>query len=366
MSISPPRLAIVGVGNCASSLIQGLTWYRRSESTIGLMHPQIAGLSTGDITLACAFDVDERKIGKPLAQAIFAPPNNARVFCADPEDHGARVFTGPIGDGVADHLQSFDPQHRVAASSDAGTATLADVINVLQETRANVLVNYLPVGSQKASELYAQACLDTGIAMVNCIPAFIASDSLWAARFTKANIPLIGDDIKSQFGATIVHRQLMALAESRGFTIDSSYQLNVGGNTDFLNMLERSRLGSKKISKTQAVNSQLKTALDQEHIHIGPSDYVPFLADNKVCYIRMNVRGFGGLPMELDLKLSVDDSPNSAGIVVDAVRCAALALHRKAGGPLEEVSAALMKHPPVQRPDALAAAEMDQWIDGKK
>ena len=366
MSISPPRLAIVGVGNCASSLIQGLTWYRRSGSAIGLMHPDIAGLSVGDITLACAFDVDQRKIGKPLSQAIFAPPNNARVFCSDPEDHGARVFAGPIGDGVADHLQTFDPQRRVAASPDANTATLPDVVKVLQETRANVLVNYLPVGSQKASELYAQACLDTRIAMVNCIPAFIASDSTWAERFAKANIPLIGDDIKSQFGATIVHRQLMALAESRGFTIDSSYQLNVGGNTDFLNMLERSCLGSKKISKTEAVNSQLKTALDQEHIHIGPSDYIPFLADNKVCYIRMNVRGFGGLPMELDLKLSVDDSPNSAGIVVDAVRCAALALHRKTGGPLAEVSAALMKHPPVQRPDAAAAAEMDQWIDGKQ
>jgi myo-inositol-1-phosphate synthase len=225
-------------------------------------------------------------------------------------------------------------------------------------------VNYLPVGSQKATELYAQACLDAHLAMVNCIPAFIASDNTWARRFAAANLPLIGDDVKSQFGATIVHRQLMALAESRGFTIDSSYQLNVGGNTDFLNMLERSRLGSKKVSKTEAVNSQLKTALDSEHIHIGPSDYIPFLADNKVCYVRMNVRGFGGLPMELDLKLSVDDSPNSAGVVVDAVRCATLALSCGIGGVLQDVSAALMKRPPVQRPDSLAAAEMDQWIRG--
>ena len=364
MSILPPRLAIVGVGNCASSLIQGLTWYRRTGSTIGLMHPEIAGLTVGDISLACAFDVDERKIGKPLAEAIFAPPNNARVFCADPEDHGARVFAGPIGDGVASHLQNFDESHRVAASTDANTVTLVDVIKVLGDTGANVLVNYLPVGSQKATELYAQACLDAHIAMVNCIPAFIASDPTWAKRFAKANIPLIGDDIKSQFGATIVHRQLMALAESRGFTIDSSYQLNVGGNADFLNMLERSRLDSKKVSKTQAVNSQLKTALDKEHIYIGPSDYIPFLADNKICYIRMNVRGFGGLPMELDLKLSVDDSPNSAGIVVDAVRCAALALDRQIGGALEDVSAALMKHPPVQHPDAHAAQAMDSWIVG--
>jgi myo-inositol-1-phosphate synthase len=362
MSTQPPRLALVGVGNCASSLVQGLTWYRRTLSTIGLMHPEIGGMSVGDIQLACAFDVDTRKIGKPLAEAIFALPNNARVFCPDPEDHGAKVFAGPIGDGVAGHLQHFDESRRVSPGNEANTATLADVIKILRDTGATVLVNYLPVGSQKATELYAQACLDARIAMVNCIPAFIASDSIWAKRFSAAKVPLIGDDIKSQFGATIVHRQLMALAESRGFTIDSSYQLNVGGNTDFLNMLERSRLGSKKVSKTQAVNSQLKTALDPEHIHIGPSDYIPFLADNKVCYIRMNVRGFGGLPMELDLKLSVDDSPNSAGIVVDAVRCAALAQARKIGGVLEDVSAALMKHPPVQLTDAQAAQAMDQWI----
>jgi myo-inositol-1-phosphate synthase len=363
MSIAPPRLAIVGAGNCASSLIQGLTWYRRTDSTIGLMHPDIGGLSVGDIHIACAFDVDERKIGQPLAKAIFALPNNARVFCADPEDDGARVFAGPVGDGVAGHLRNFSESHRVNPSTESNTATLSDVIKILRDTGANVLVNYVPVGSQKATELYAQACLDAHIAMVNCIPAFIASDALWAKRFATAGLPLIGDDIKSQFGATIVHRQLMALAESRGFTIDSSYQLNVGGNTDFLNMLERSRLGSKKISKTEAVNSQLKTALDSDHIHIGPSDYIPFLADNKVCYIRMNVRGFGGLPMELDLKLSVEDSPNSAGIVVDAVRCAALALSRKIGGALPEVSAALMKHPPVQYPDSQAAEAMDRWID---
>jgi myo-inositol-1-phosphate synthase len=365
MKTTPPRLAIVGVGNCASSLVQGLTWYRRTNSTIGLMHPEIAGLSVGDISLACAFDVDERKIGKSVSEAIFAPPNNAKVFCDNPDDHGSRVFAGPVGDGVAEHLQKFDESHRVAASTESNTATLADVIKVLRDTGANVLVNYLPVGSQKATELYAQACLDAHVAMVNCIPAFIASDATWARRFARAKLPLIGDDIKSQFGATIVHRQLMALAESRGFTIDSSYQLNVGGNTDFLNMLERSRLGSKKISKTEAVNSQLKTALDTQHIHIGPSDYIPFLADNKVCYIRMNVRGFGGLPMELDLKLSVDDSPNSAGIVVDAVRCAALALSRQIGGALAEVSAALMKHPPKQQPDAMAAEAMEKWIRGQ-
>ncbi len=362
MSISPPRLAIVGVGNCASSLIQGLTWYRRDGSTVGLMHPDIGGLGVGDIHLACAFDVDQRKIGKPLAEAIFALPNNTRIFCSDPEDDGARVFAGPIGDGVAAHLRNFDKSRRVAPSTKASVATLADVVKILRDTGATVLVNYVPVGSQKATELYAQACLDAHVAMVNCIPVFIASNPVWAGRFKTAGLPLIGDDIKSQFGATIVHRELMALAESRGFTIDSSYQLNVGGNTDFLNMLERTRLGSKKISKTEAVNSQLKTALDKEHIHIGPSDYIPFLADNKVCYIRMNVRGFGGLPMELDLKLSVEDSPNSAGIVVDAVRCAALAQARKIGGVLEDVSAALMKHPPVQHPDTQAAKAMDRWI----
>ena len=359
---SAPRIAIVGVGNCASTLVQGLSWYRRNQAQIGLMHTQIAGLSVGDIQIACAFDIDTRKIGRPISEAIFAQPNNARVFCPDPEDHGAVVHPGPSADGVAAHLESFPPERRAVADKTGDQVTTADVVKILRDTRANILVNYLPVGSQAATEFYARAALEAGIAMVNCIPVFIASNPEWAGRFAQAGLPIIGDDVKSQFGATIIHRQLMALAEARGISIESSYQLNVGGNTDFLNMLERGRLGSKKTSKTEAVNSQLHTPLDAGHIHIGPSDYIPFLNDQKICYIRINAQGFGGLPMEVDVKLAVEDSPNSAGVVVDAVRCAWLALKGGIAGALIPVSAALMKHPPEQMPDADAAAAMDEWI----
>lgn len=360
--VPTPRLAIVGVGNCASTLVQGLTWYRRNRTDIGLMHPQVGNLSVGDIRLACAFDIDERKVGRPLAEALFAAPNNSRVFCPNPDDDGAMVFAGARADGVAAHLENFAPEMRAVPDARSNTTSLEQVVEILKTTKADILINYLPVGSQLATEFYAHACLAAGIAMVNCIPVFIASDASWAAKFAAANLPLVGDDVKSQFGATIIHRQLMALAEARGITIDSSYQLNVGGNTDFLNMLERSRLGSKKTSKTEAVNSQLHQPLDAQHIHIGPSDYIPFLADQKICYVRINAHGFGGLPMEVDLKLTVEDSPNSAGVVVDAIRCAWLALEHGIGGPLVEVSAALMKHPPQQMADTAAAAAMDQWI----
>lgn len=360
--MSEIRIAIAGVGNCASSLVQGLSFYRHSDSTVGLMHPDLGGYKAGDIHLACAFDVDERKIGQPVGQAIFARPNNARVFVPHPQDDGSLVHAGPLGDGVATHLTDPGESQHVAVAEKARQVGLADVVNILRQTGAQVLLNYLPVGSQKGSEVYAQACLEARIAMVNCIPVFIASDPLWAGRFADAGLPVIGDDVKSQFGATIVHRLLMALAQQRGIAIDSSYQLNVGGNNDFLNMLERGRLKSKKISKTEAVTSQIIGGMDADHIHIGPSDYIPFLHDNKVCYVRMNARGFGGLPMELDLKLSVEDSPNSAGVVVDAIRCAALGLQHGCGGALTEVSAALMKHPPRQMSDPDAAAAMDAWI----
>ncbi len=361
-SDSAPRIAIVGVGNCASTLVQGLSWYRRHETQVGLMHPSIAGISVGDIAIVCAFDVDTRKINTPVAKAVFAPPNNARIFCPDPDDNGAMVHAGPRFDGVAAHLEHFPAERRAVTSDRESEPQIADVVGILRQSKANVLVNYLPVGSQKATEFYAQACLEAGVAMVNCIPVFIASDPVWEGKFTSAGLPIIGDDVKSQFGATIIHRQLMALAEARGITIGSSYQLNVGGNTDFLNMLERSRLGSKKTSKTEAVNSQLHTPLDAGHIHIGPSDYIPFLNDQKICYIRINAHGFGGLPMEVDVKLAVEDSPNSAGVVVDAVRCAWLALKAGVGGPLTSVCAALMKHPPHQLADADAATAMDAWI----
>ena len=360
--IPSPRIAMVGVGNCASTLVQGISYYRRSASIVGLMHPTLGGLAVGDIHLACAFDVDKRKIGLPVGRAIFAPPNNSRVFCPDPDDDGAVVHPGPLGDGVTAHLRDASlPQHVEVDDRAAPTAPTA-IVRVLRDTGANILVNYLPVGAQTAAELYAQACLDAGVAMVNCIPVFIASDRCWQERFATAGLPLIGDDVKSQFGATIVHRQLAALAESRGLSIDSTYQLNFGGNTDFLNMLERTRLLSKKISKTQAVTSQLRKDFDERRVHIGPSDYVAFLADNKICYIRLNARGFADLPMELDVKLSVEDSPNSAGVVVDAIRCAALALAKGIGGAIPAVSAALMKHPPRQMAEPAAAAALEEWI----
>jgi myo-inositol-1-phosphate synthase len=325
------------------------------------MRPETGGLRVGDIHFACAFDVDARKVGKGLGEAIFAAPNCAAVFCRQVEDDGARVFAGPVGDGVAAHLEQFEEGQRAVVGAAAAGATRADVVRVLRETGATVLVNYLPVGSEQATALYAEACLEAGVGMVNCIPVFVASNRNWAQRFGAAKLPLVGDDIKSQFGATVTHRMLMKLAEDRGMEVDSSYQLNVGGNTDFLNMLERSRLSSKKTSKTEAVTSQVP--MKEGAIHIGPSDYVPFLGDNKVAYVRMNVRGFGGVPMELDMKLSVEDSPNSAGVVVDAVRCVALARRNGIGGPLNDVSAALMKRPPVQMREEEAAEAMAGWIE---
>ena len=355
------RVAIVGLGNCASTLVQGISYYRRNpDEHVGLMHPVLGRLAVSDIKFACAFEVDARKIGQKVGDAIFAPPNNSRIFVRDPDDDDAKVFPSPVGDGVASHLAQYSESRRAVVAEAATVATPASVVKILKETGATVLVNYLPVGSQKATEMYAQICLEAGIGMVNCIPVFIASEPEWAEKFKQAGVPIVGDDVKSQFGATITHRVLMKLAERRGFAIDSSYQLNVGGNTDFLNMLERTRLTSKKISKTEAVTSQVP--MEAKNIHIGPSDYVPFLNDNKVCYVRMNMRGFGGLPMELDMKLSVEDSPNSAGVVVDAVRAIALAQQAKVGGVLEAVSAALMKRPLHQMQDDEAADAMEAWV----
>jgi myo-inositol-1-phosphate synthase len=357
------RVAVVGVGNCASTLVQGVTFYRKHPAeTVGLIHHKVGGLSVGDIHFACAFDVDARKIGRRLGEAIFAKPNSSRIFCEKVEDDAAKVYAGPVADGVAGHLESYNENRRAVLSGEARAVNRTDVVKVLKKTRATVLVNYLPVGSQAGTELYATACLESGVAMVNCIPVFIASNAAgtWARKFKRACLPLVGDDVKSQFGATITHRVLMKLAQQRGMKIDSSYQLNVGGNTDFLNMLERGRLTSKKTSKTEAVTSQVP--MEDGTIHIGPSDYVPFLRDQKICYVHMNMRGFGGLPMELDMKLAVEDSPNSAGVVVDAVRCIELARRAKVSGILEEVSAALMKRPRKQMRDDIAAAGMDRWI----
>jgi myo-inositol-1-phosphate synthase len=361
------RVAVAGVGNCASSLIQGVAWYRRlrkqnrSDST-GIMHQTIAGYKPGDIEFVAAFDIDRRKVGKPLEKAIFARPNCTKVFMRQIGKTGVTVEMGPVMDGVAEHMVEFPDDQRFIASG----AQAVDVVGVLKKTGAQILLNYLPVGSQKATEFYAEACLAAGVSLVNCIPVFIVSDPKWAARFTKAGIPVVGDDIKAQVGATIVHRTLTRLFRDRGVALDATYQLNTGGNTDFLNMLKRDRLRSKKVSKTEAVQSQLETPLPPDQVHIGPADYVPWQKDNKVCFLRMEGRGFAGVPLNLELRLSVEDSPNSAGCAIDAVRLCQAARDRKLAGPLTSASAYLMKHPPRQMSDGEARDLVDAFIAGKR
>ncbi len=355
------RLAIAGVGNCASSLVQGIAWYGRNRSDVGLMHPEIAGHRAEDIQVVAAFDIDRRKVGRALEQAIFAPPNNTRDICRDLPPSGVLVQMGQVLDGVAAHMAGYEAHERFEVAD----APPIDVVRVLRESRAEILVNYMPVGSQQATEFYARACLEAGVALVNCVPVFIVSDGKWAAQFRQRGLPCIGDDIKAQVGATITHRTLVRLMEERGMRVDSTYQLNVGGNTDFLNMLSRERLSSKKISKTEAVQSQLRQPLPPGQVHIGPADYVPFLKDNKVCFLRIEATGFGGIPMNVEVRLSVEDSPNSAGVVVDAVRCCKVALDRKLAGPIEPVCAYTMKHPPRQMSDHDARAEMDRFIAGR-
>jgi myo-inositol-1-phosphate synthase len=365
---SPIRVAIAGVGNCASSLIQGIAWYRRRldkdgvRETLGLMHYDLGGYLPGDIQCVCAFDIDARKVGRPLEKALLAPPNCTQVFMRQVGRTGVTVQMGPILDGVASHMAAYPENRRfVPAKADP-----VDVAEALRRSKAEILLNYLPVGSQKAVEFYAEACLKAGVSLVNCMPVFIVSDPAWAARFTKARIPCIGDDIKAQIGATIVHRTLARLFRDRGVALDATYQLNTGGNTDFLNMLQRERLTSKKRSKTEAVQSQLEHPLPDDQIHIGPSDYVPWQKDNKVCFLRMEGRTFGGVPMNLELRLSVEDSPNSAGCGIDAVRLCRLARDRRLGGPIDSASAYLMKHPPRQTDDAEARAAVEAFIAGKR
>jgi len=356
------RVAIAGVGNCASSLIQGLEYYRaRNEQDFaGLMHPRIGDWGASDIEIVAAFDIDRRKVGKLLEEAIFAKPNCTKVFQSTLPASGVSVQMGPILDGVASHMADYadDEAFRPAEREPV------DVVQVLVAARAEILVCYLPVGSELAVRHYAEACLEAGVAMVNCVPVFIASDAHWAGRFRDARLPIVGDDIKSQVGATIVHRALTRLFGDRGVHLDRTYQLNTGGNTDFLNMLERKRLKSKKHSKTESVQSQLDERLAAGDIHIGPSDYVPWQDDNKVAFIRMEGRGFGDVPMELELRLSVQDSPNSAGVVIDAIRCAKLGLERGLSGPLEDPSAYYMKSPPKQMRDSEACARTNAFIFG--
>ncbi len=355
------HVAIAGVGNCASSLIQGIEYYRRAPagSLAGLMHDDIAGVSPGDLEFVAAFDVDRRKVGRPLEEAVFAEPNCARVFNGQLPLSGTEVLMGPILDGVAAHMADHPEQEAFRPAS----LLPVDVAKALTDSGADVLICYLPVGSEQAVAHYAEACIQAGVALVNCVPVFIASDPVWAKRFTDAGLPVIGDDVKSQLGATIVHRQLARLFADRGVTVDRTYQLNTGGNTDFLNMLARERLASKKHSKTDAVQSQLDAPLAPRDIHIGPSDYVPWQRDNKVCFIRIEGRGFADIPIELELRLSVQDSPNSAGVVVDAVRCAYLARNRGLAGPIEAPSAYYMKCPPRQMRESDARASTEAFIN---
>jgi myo-inositol-1-phosphate synthase len=356
------RLAIAGVGNCASSLLQGIEYYRDRDNkdSAGLMHEEIGGYGLSDIRPVAAFDIDRRKVGRPLHEANFALPNCTAVFHGELPDYGVTVEMAPVLDGMPCHMYDYPDDQAFRPSE----APACDIAQVLRESGAHVLICYLPVGSEEATRRFAQACLDVGVAFVNCIPVFIASDPAWGARFTEAGIPIVGDDVKSQVGATIVHRVLARLLGDRGVKLERTYQLNTGGNTDFLNMLERNRLKSKRVSKTSSVQSQLDVPLDPNKIHIGPSDYVAWQKDNKVAFIRMEWRGFGDVPMNLELRLSVEDSPNNAGIAIDAIRCAKLALDRGIGGPLLAASAVSMKHPPLQMRDSEARVLLEEWIEG--
>jgi myo-inositol-1-phosphate synthase len=338
------RVAIAGIGNCASSLVQGVEFYRDAdpaERVPGLMHVVLGGYHVRDVEFVAAFDVDAEKVGLDLGKAISAGPNNTVKF-ADVPALNVEVQRGPTFDGLGKYYREVVEE---------SPAEPVDVAQVLRDSKADVLVSYLPVGSEQAQKHYAQACLDSGVAFVNAIPVFIASNPEWAAKFEKAGVPIVGDDIKSQVGATIVHRILSRLFEDRGLAIDHTYQLNFGGNMDFKNMLERERLQSKKISKTQSVTSQIDQGISTEDVHIGPSDHVPWLQDRKWAYIRLEGRNFGDVPLNVELKLEVWDSPNSAGVIIDAVRCAKLALDRGIGGPLLGPSAYFMKSPPVQYTD---------------
>ena len=358
------KIAIAGVGNCASSLIQGLEFYKNYDEpeVAGLMHHKIGSYRCRDIETVAAFDVDRRKVGKPLEEAIFAKPNRTMVFQRALPVSGVIVQMGPVLDGVAPHMADYHEDEAFRPADEEP----ADIVAILRESGAEVLVCYLPVGSEEAVRHYAHACLDAGVAMVNCVPVFIASDPEWARKFFDKGLPVIGDDIKSQVGATIVHRTLTRLFGDRGTRLDRTYQLNTGGNTDFLNMLVQERLTSKKISKTESVQSQLDERLATRDIHIGPSDYVPWQGDNKVCFIRMEGRGFGNAPIELELRLSVQDSPNSAGVVIDAIRCAKLGLERGLAGPLQAPAAYYMKSPPRQFRDSAAFEMCEAFIRGEE
>lgn len=361
--MSKVRIAIAGVGNCASSLLQGIEHYKNvppdRHEAWGLMHLEMGGMRPSDVEVVAAFDVDARKVGRALHEAAFAPPNCTRVIGDQIAKSDVVVQMGPVHDGVAEHMTDYPAERAFRIAGERPV----DVVRALRDSGAEILVSYLPVGSQKATQFYAEACLESGVSLVNCIPAFIVSDPQWGERFRQAGIPCAGDDIKSQVGATILHRAIVRLMADRGVKVERTYQLNTGGNTDFLNMLSRHRLASKKISKTEAVTSQIPYDIGADNVHIGPSDYVPFQNDNKVCFIRVEGRGFGGAPIEFEGRLSVQDSPNSAGIVIDVVRYVKIARERGLAGPLLPISAYSMKHPPVQMRDVDAAREIEAFLE---
>jgi len=355
--MSKVRVAVIGVGNCASSLVQGVHYYRNAredEFVPGLMHVNLGGYHISDIEFSAAFDINKDKVGKDLSEAIFIPPNNTNSFAKVPS-LGVRVERGMTHDGLGYYLR------QVITKSPGETA---DVTSILRDTDTDVVVNFLPVGSEMATKWYVEQVLDAGCALVNCIPVFIAQEPYWQRRFEARGLPIIGDDIKSQVGATIVHRALTSLFRDRGVKVERTYQLNFGGNMDFYNMLERERLESKKVSKTRAVTSMLDYDMGEDNIHVGPSDYVPWLTDRKWCHIHMEGRTFGDLPLNLELKLEVWDSPNSAGVVIDAVRCAKIALSRGLKGALIGPSSYFMKSPPVQYPDDVARDKVEKFLHG--
>ncbi|MEX0785807.1 MAG: inositol-3-phosphate synthase [Dehalococcoidia bacterium] len=354
----PINVAIIGVGNCASSLVQGVHYYqdaRKDAKVPGLMHVNLGGYHVRDVKFVAAFDIDVNKVGKDLAEAIYAEPNNTFKFAEVPTT-GVRVDRGMTHDGIGKYLS--DIVHKAPGPT-------ADIVRILKETQTDVVINYLPVGSEQATKWYVEQVLAAGCALVNCIPVFIAKEAYWEKRFKEHGLPIIGDDIKSQVGSTIVHRVLTRLFQDRGVRLDHTYQLNFGGNTDFLNMLERERLVSKKISKTGAVTSQLDNEMPAGDVHVGPSDHVPWLLDRKWAYIRMEGTTFGDVPLNAELKLEVWDSPNSAGVVIDAVRCCKLALDRGISGSLEGPSAYFMKSPAIQHTDDEARQMVEAFIAGK-
>ena len=349
------NVAIIGVGNCASSLVQGVHYYKKAkdnEFVPGLMHVSLGGYHISDINFVAAFDIDKNKVGKDIAQAIYTLPNNTFKFCEVPTT-GVKVHRGMTHDGLGLYLSQI---------IEKAPGPTADIVKILKDTKTDVVINYLPVGSEEATKWYVEQVLAAGCGFINCIPVFIAREKYWQRRFEQKGLPVIGDDIKSQVGATIAHRVLTRLFMDRGVKLERTYQLNFGGNTDFYNMLERSRLESKKISKTNSVTSQLDYQLDPNDIHVGPSDYVPWLLDRKFCHIRMEGRTFGDVPLNLELKLEVWDSPNSAGVVIDAIRCCKLALDRGLKGALESPSSYFMKSPPVQYTDDQARQMVEEFI----